>query len=1460
MAGLHITEDDLLFADGDVSVTFNSSTGNYVFDVDADILASVAGNDTEIQFNDQGTFGSSPDLTFDANIGDLSVGEPGQVVLGNPTSTEFGESNFVTGFGVDIADFAIPAKESFITGVNITIPGVVENSIVTGQGSEVSNIGFTFATGNDMTYSGAGFGTDKIASFLTGDGGTFGEDVEYTFANVRSGSISNTERSFVNAADGGVSLNNITDSFVNVASTSSNTIENIDKSLIVGLASGNFNANGGKYNAYLGLLPDKVEFGNLNDSSSNLFIGAQSAAARGIRNSIKAGQQGLIDSTLTSLMFSSSGSLVDSDYSGNFGIDNFVNYRDVSDLAIEYNSTTNELKIEDGPELFGNPSFSLFEFDNQSVNGSSYVEAGNSSFNSSTNVWTVSFNSEPLSNSDLSQFDFNQGVLRYRPGGFRTGNDRVFVFGRFNEINAIGENQAGSTSDIYVFGTGNEMNTETFTESDAYGSKFAFGNGLNLDYSNEVPMAIFGEFNEAGTDTATDNDKLFVIGNGNNDGNRSDGFVFRKNGDIEITEPSNASNTDQVLVRNPTTGKIEKVSGSQFSGGGNGSSTIQAGLGLSSTFNASTGETIFDVVASGNDNEVQFNDNGSLGASPDLAFNGSSLISSGFTVQPGGTFDMGFVPDIPTTVNVQHSNSGNFFLTWFVLAETPGGLLTARDGDFRQSLPTPDSSNPVEVNWQENSSAEKYYVIVEQFDSGTFSLDYRLIAEITDTTTTSVVDTGQGTLLSNFPGLDQSDIPQQNETFGKIFFTTRQISSSAETGGLLMNADVSGEVARTPGDRARYEGSGAFTFGQRDSAQSIGNGSFAAGGTGLIATGEASIALGENTEATSTAAVALGSGSRATDIGAFAAGQGAQATDSGAVALGLGTQAVGTNCVAEGNSTVAGGGAAAHAEGFRTEALGTSSHSEGSDTLARGRSSHAGGDNTVAWPYASRVVGFFNEDYLGGLTQNPPPAQQGIEDFQSLSERIFAVGVGENPSTSPGDGNYIDGRGRVDGLYVTVREGTHIRHGLSLDSYNASLGDYETELRIGPEISEGTDASQVLVRNPNTNELEYVDGSTLGSGGETIVAGTGLESVFNPSTGDTTFNVDPIISDTESDMILRDSSTGELITLDGSSAFAKYEGNGAFTLGSRAGAVGANSVAMGENTEASGGFSTAIGAGTEANGFYSIAMGISTIANANQSVAMGSNTETSGIGSTAMGIYTEAKGYSSTAMGNYTISRTYAGIAQGVYNEDYLGTGNEPDGIEDITPQDRLLAVGVGDNPSQQGFGSEFNDGLGRADGLYVTYRDGTYVREGLTVERFQVNDSTGEYIKNVDGVTQVETVLSIGREIAEGTNASQVLVRNPSTKELEYIDASNFSGGGGSTNVVGGIGIDSSYNASTDAFTVELSDVVAKAVDFGGSVRVTSGEMEVTTPGLGQILKSPDGTRFRVKVKNDGTIVSEEL
>jgi hypothetical protein len=229
---------------------------------------------------------------------------------------------------------------------------------------------------------------------------------------------------------------------------------------------------------------------------------------------------------------------------------------------------------------------------------------------------------------------------------------------------------------------------------------------------------------------------------------------------------------------------------------------------------------------------------------------------------------------------------------------------------------------------------------------------------------------------------------------------------------------------------------------------------------------------------------------------------------------------------------------------------------------------------------------------------------------------------------------------------------------------------------------------------------------------------------------------------------------------------------------------------------------------------------------------MGGSTEATGNYSTSMGFLTEASGDYSTVTGEQTISRLYGGFVQGLYNENYLDVNVQRISIESIVADDRMLAVGVGDDPDGSDGDSDYNDGIGRADGFYVTYRDGTYVREGLTVERFQVNDPTGEYVQDGDGVTQVKTVLSVGREISEGADTSQVLVRNPTTKKLEYVD--------GSTLLI---------NDRLDVSSTQNTDGSGYY-----SVDTSSGDVTLTI----QTSENVDGKEINVKNNGSGTVTIE--
>lgn len=646
-------------------------------------------------------------------------------------------------------------------------------------------------------------------------------------------------------------------------------------------------------------------------------------------------------------------------------------------------------------------------------------------------------------------------------------------------------------------------------------------------------------------------------------------------------------------------------------------------------------------------------------------------------------------------------------------------------------------------------------------------------------------------------------------------------NNTQDTSGDLQIRDDSGgdlfslDDGSSPQLAAKYEGSGAFTFGYRTGT--TGNHSVVLNGQDSanfdeenIASGDASLATGYQTEASGLASYAGGFDTLASNYTSFAIGNITEASGFYAVASGTQTTASGDSSHASGNSTIA-SGRYSRAEQVSSEANARAAYARNRNTVASADMSSAIGEETVSRVFGGTVLGVYNEDYVGSGNETS------ILNNLSDSDRIFAVGAGD-------DGFVFDERGRLDGFYVTMRDGTYARHGFQVDRYNGS--SYERELRIPETIQSGTDTSEILVRNPNTNEVEFVSDVDVASGAVSVESGADTNVTFNSSTG--AFTVDVVAEGTEGEFQVKDADTS-LGVVDSGTTAAYDSANGAFTFGVRGGATGIDSIVLGGSEDssvsatASGKASTAMGLDAEATGLASLAGGTDTTASGDYSVAFGSTAEAtalaavslgtstasgvssvalgtggtasgdqsfvanfsntaSGDGSAAINERNEAVAFRSFAAGARNVSRMYAGTVVGSYNEDYLGSGNEKTS-ESFTDTDRMFAVGVGTGLSD------------RRDGLFVTYRDGTYARHGLQVDRYDGS----QYVRE----------LRIPSEISSGSDTTEVLVRNPSTNELEYVSAAQISSSG--IDLSDGDNITTTFVASTGSTRI---DAVASGSD----------------------------------------------
>lgn len=360
---------------------------------------------------------------------------------------------------------------------------------------------------------------------------------------------------------------------------------------------------------------------------------------------------------------------------------------------------------------------------------------------------------------------------------------------------------------------------------------------------------------------------------------------------------------------------------------------------------------------------------------------------------------------------------------------------------------------------------------------------------------------------------------------------------------------------------------GAITIGERTGT--VGVRSVVLGsalGSGSEASGQYSFALGDRVEATGSGCFAIGSETVSSFNNSFAGGDRSEATGSVSFAFGGGAVASGNNSVSFSGTSTAQGSFST----YRSAANSTYSFATGIENI----------QNTMS----GAVVGSFNEDYLSSPTTSP---------FNSISDdsRIFQVGIGDGPEEN--EFEFVDGLGRADGLYVTYRNGTVIRNGLTVEIFekNPSTGEY--------------------IVNPSTGEVETTvifEVTENGVNGESLSVNT---------------------ADVESNFILQDVSTGDLITLDGTNSVGKYEGNGSFTIGKRTGSVGSNTYSIGSapsgiagENEATLTASYVFGAGNIITGFSgnsNVSIGLNNTTNAGaQTLVVGYNNEIQNLSNSAV--------------------------------------------------------------------------------------------------------------------------------------------------------------------------------------------------------------------------------------------------
>jgi X-X-X-Leu-X-X-Gly heptad repeat protein len=1170
----HVTVEDL-DRSSNITAFINQSTGLPDISVGVDSSDVIApGSDGEIIFNDAGSFGSDSTFVYDKSNDLLKIeGSGSGLALGDTiTNVESGIQNLVVGSDVDFSSQTFVSLYSSFIGFAFDVgSGGHQASYLSGDTASFGNLGtttsFVSATGTIPSSGG-----NIEGSFFTSNSGEVDGNLERSFISLNNTKLNSQSRNSVILLQGDSEENGSFDGANHSVIVSDRVDEEVESFSVEG-------------SLIIGEMP-----GVLNEFVQSASIGVESQHWNNIQSFFAAGDSVSAEEVINLANFSRESSIAFANTVFVQGAENSINIVFRGDAGFSYNSTTNELRLI-GANLENNPILDgRWKYNSIGKLGSgNWTTPDTVEYNSSTDEYVLTFpSSNPLNDTDISSFDRKD--LQFVPSfSFSTKQlTRGFVSGSLNEITTY---DGPVVSNLTVFGKENELNTSGYTNNN-FGLTFGSGRGLSLNYKDEIHTTVIGEYNTIPSDTSSDEDRLFIIGNGTGDSDRSNALEVISGGSVNIlttlklNDLSVGTNTSQVLVRNPSTNELEYVAGSSLMSG---AVNVTGGTSISTFYNASTDEFTVNLnpgsedVAAGfgfikssgelvENSEITYEGNGAVtfgGRSGSVGSNsftvgsfneasgvgsvafgifndstGESAFTQGTNVKATAPNAVAFGRFTEATNNVAAAFGGFTVASGFAslaagsetVASGLGALATgsftragfhggAAIGNYNEDVGTePGSISGIAAsdrvlqvgagdNPSANSGANDYFDGRGRVDS--LYVTYR-----------------DGTHVRH--GLSVDAYNESLGTYESVLSIGREITSGSNTSQVLVRNPSTKELEYVDGSL-------------------LGGG----GGTSNIQTGIGLTSAFNPSTGATTVSVDVTGQNAASEFVLQDASTGELITLSGSNLSarygGNGAFTFGKRSGNESSDSIVIGDS--EASGFAAIAIGRGLESSGNFSVTVGRNatatandSAAIGRATVSKNVANFTVGTYNEDYLASK----------INQIANLtdSSRIFAVGVGDGaPAASPGDNIYYDGRGEVDGLYVTYRDGTHVRHGLSVDAYNASLGQYETVFEIDET---GT----------------IVQGDVGGS------VGLGITE-----------------ADTESNFILQDSSTGELITLsDSDNLEAKYGGNNnSFTFGYRTGTTGNNSIVFGgtstDKTGASGQDSIAIGRNVSANDQSTIAIG-----------------------------------------------------------------------------------------------------------------------------------------------------------------------------------------------------------------------------------------------------------------------------
>jgi uncharacterized phage infection (PIP) family protein YhgE len=288
-----------------------------------------------------------------------------------------------------------------------------------------------------------------------------------------------------------------------------------------------------------------------------------------------------------------------------------------------------------------------------------------------------------------------------------------------------------------------------------------------------------------------------------------------------------------------------------------------------------------------------------------------------------------------------------------------------------------------------------------------------------------------------------------------------------------------------------------FQFvGGTDSLWLVGDGVYsikANNDSGLIASGDYSLAEGKQTTASGYMSHAEGSETVASGIGSHAEGQNTTADGQASHSEGSETIASGSRSHAEGYMTIASGDYS-HSEGIASTASGQASHTEGWETTASGDVSHAEGYQTISSGYAS---------HAGGLSSIASGTSSFVHGSGSTASGLNTIVLGSNINGTIDNMVYVSKLSMVgQSNYTHVYDITTLTQSTAVTSTIASISlNNDETITINATIN-------AYCSSPNRNLSARLMASFMKYGG-TIYQTSTTDSVIKDGFGDgTTATID----------------------------------------------------------------------------------------------------------------------------------------------------------------------------------------------------------------------------------------------------------------------------------------------------------------------------------------------------------------